>query len=110
LRAHDGPAHLLGRTLRAAAQLSGGRPLRGRARPDHAARADQSRDRPRRPRRPQRARRALAPIAKTSALAGGGVRVTLSVDDTEAVLAWVLGFGSAAVVVEPEAWRESVLR
>jgi predicted DNA-binding transcriptional regulator YafY len=50
------------------------------------------------------------PSQKVSALPGGGVRVTLSVDDTEAVLAWVLGFGSAAVVVEPETLREAVQR
>jgi len=50
------------------------------------------------------------PSQKTSALPGGGVRVTLAVDDSEAVLGWVLGFGSAAVVVEPESLRESVQR
>jgi predicted DNA-binding transcriptional regulator YafY len=50
------------------------------------------------------------PSQKCSALPGGGLRVTLAVDDPESVLAWVLGFGRAAQVVEPDALREAVQR
>jgi len=48
------------------------------------------------------------PSQKSSSLAGGGARVTFLVDDAENVLRWVLGFGSGAYVVEPEALRERV--
>ncbi|MEO8177767.1 MAG: WYL domain-containing protein [Deltaproteobacteria bacterium] len=50
------------------------------------------------------------PSQKSSALPGGGVRVTLAVDEPESVLGWVLGFGRSAQVVEPESLREAVQR
>jgi len=50
------------------------------------------------------------PSQKSSALPGGGLRVTLAVDDPESVLAWVLGFGRSAQVLEPESLREAVQR
>lgn len=50
------------------------------------------------------------PSQRLSALAGGGVRVTFAVEDAEALLGWVLGFGRSAQVVEPESLRELVQR
>jgi predicted DNA-binding transcriptional regulator YafY len=50
------------------------------------------------------------PSQKLSALAGGGVRVTFAVEEAEALLGWVLGFGRSAQVVEPESLRELVQR
>jgi predicted DNA-binding transcriptional regulator YafY len=50
----------------------------------------------------------LHPSQKSLAIAGGGARVTFQVDDPSLLLGWVLGFGSAAEVLEPEALREQV--
>jgi predicted DNA-binding transcriptional regulator YafY len=50
------------------------------------------------------------PSQKAAVLPGGVVRVTFAVDDPESILPWVLGFGRAAQVVEPESLREAVQR
>jgi predicted DNA-binding transcriptional regulator YafY len=50
----------------------------------------------------------LHPSQKSLAIAGGGVRLTLQLDDPSLLVGWVLGFGSSAQVVEPESLREQV--
>ena len=50
------------------------------------------------------------PSQKAAAIAGGGARVTLLVEDPELLLGWVLGFGRSAKVVEPESLRDLVRR
>lgn len=50
------------------------------------------------------------PTQRLSALRGGGVRMTCQVEDVDAVLRWVLGFGSQARVIEPESLRRRVIR
>lgn len=48
------------------------------------------------------------PSQKSAAIAGGGLRITLAVDDALSLVGYVLGFGSGAVVIEPESLREHV--
>lgn len=50
----------------------------------------------------------LHPSQKVSAVAGGGVRVALAVDDPTLLLGWVLSFGRAAQVLEPNSLRALV--
>jgi predicted DNA-binding transcriptional regulator YafY len=50
----------------------------------------------------------LHPSQKSSAIAGGGMRLTLQVDDPALLVGWVLGLGRCAAVVEPESLREQV--
>jgi predicted DNA-binding transcriptional regulator YafY len=50
----------------------------------------------------------LHPSQKASATPGGGARLTLSVDDPQSLASYVLGLGSGAQVIEPEALREQL--
>jgi predicted DNA-binding transcriptional regulator YafY len=50
----------------------------------------------------------LHPSQKSSAVAGGGSRITLQVENASRLTGWVLGLGSSAQVIEPESLREQV--
>ncbi len=50
----------------------------------------------------------LHPSQKVSAQAGGGVRVSFTLDDPTLLLGWVLAFGRSAQVIEPESFRDAV--
>jgi predicted DNA-binding transcriptional regulator YafY len=50
----------------------------------------------------------LHPSQKSAAIAGGGARVTLQVEDPSLLLSWVLGWGRSAEVIEPESLRDLV--
>src|SRR5690606_13627716 len=48
----------------------------------------------------------LHPSQKSSATPGGGLRITLQVEDALSLASFVLGLGSGAQVLEPEPLRE----
>ncbi|HTV17588.1 MAG TPA: WYL domain-containing protein [Polyangiaceae bacterium] len=50
----------------------------------------------------------IHPSQKASATPGGGLRVTLHVDDALSLVSYVLGLGSGAQVLEPEPLREQL--
>lgn len=53
--------------------------------------------------------RQVHPTQRTSVLRGGGLRVTLQVDDLRTVAPWVLAFGSHVRVIEPDELRRLVI-
>lgn len=57
---------------------------------------------------PQLSSRRIHPSQRLEPLPGGGVRMQLSLGDPSELAAWVLGFGSLAVVREPKALRDQV--
>lgn len=46
---------------------------------------------------------------KLTAIAGGGVRLTMSVGDLTEVVTWVLGWGETARVIEPQELRDRIV-
>lgn len=50
----------------------------------------------------------LHPSQKSAAVAGGGLRLTLQVDEPALLSSWILGLGRSAQVIEPQALRDQV--